>query len=73
MILRDYQDALDKAPTQYLSLHSGKMEDAPWLFQFQSPNVQIFGYVFHDTSGQNLGHVSKNQWFLLNETCMDTH
>ena len=32
-----------------------------------SLDVHIFGYVFHDTSGQNLGQTSKTKWFLLNE------
>ena len=38
----------------------------------RSQNVQINGYVFHDTNGRNLGQASKTQWFLSNETCTDT-
>ena len=38
--------------------------------EFQSRNVQIFGYVFHDTSGRNLRQTSKILWFILNEICM---
>ena len=36
-------------------------------------SIYIYGYVFHTTNGQNHGQASKTQWFLLNETCMDTH
>ena len=51
-----------------------KMEDAPELLKnFQSQHVQIFGYVFHDTSGPNHGQTQKIQWFLLIEICLDTH
>ena len=41
--------------------------------EFQSQNVQISGYVFHDTNGQNHGQTLKAQLFLLNEICPDTH
>ena len=34
------------------------MEDAPTLFKkFQSQNAQTFGFVYHDTNGQNHGPV----------------
>ena len=39
----------------------------------KSQNVQMYGYVFHDTRGQNLGQTLKTRWFLLNEICTDTH
>ena len=39
----------------------------------RSQNVQIFGYAFHDTDGQNHCPTLKTQWFFLNEICMDTH
>ena len=39
--------------------------------EFRSQNVQIFGYVFHDTSGHNLGQTFLVQWLLLNETFSD--
>ena len=42
-------------------------------YSFQIQNVQIFGYVFHDIGGPNLGQTLKTPWFLLNEICMDTH
>ena len=35
-------------------------------------NVQIFGYVDHDTSGPNIGPTLKTQSFLLNEICVVT-
>ena len=45
-----------------------KLEDAPGLApKFQSQNGKMFGYVFHDMSGQNHGRTLKIQWFLLNE------
>ena len=39
--------------------------------EFQSQNVQIYGYVFH-TSGPNHGQTVKILWFFLNEMCMVT-
>ena len=39
----------------------------------QSENVQIFGYVYHDTSGRNHGPVWKTQSFFSNEICMVNH
>ena len=48
-----------------------KMEDAPKLLKkFPNRNVQTFGFVYHDTNGQNHGPVWKIQSFLLNEICM---
>ena len=38
-------------------------------WKFQSQNVQIFGYVCHDTSGQNHGPVWKIQSFLSKGIC----
>ena len=46
-----------------------KMEDAPKLLKFRNRNVQTFGFVYHDTNGQNHGPVWKTQSFLLNEIC----
>ena len=37
--------------------------------KFQNRNVQTFGFVYHDTNGQNHGPVWKTQSFLLNEIC----
>ena len=38
--------------------------------KFQSQNVQTFGFVHHDTNGQNHGPVWKTRSFLLSEICM---
>ena len=47
-----------------------KMEDAHKLFKkSQSQNVQTFGFVYHDTNGQNHGPVWKTQLFLLSGIC----
>ena len=32
----------------------------------------MYGYVFHDKNGPNLGHTLKIQWFFLSENCTDT-
>ena len=40
--------------------------------KIQSQNVQIFGYVYQSTNGQNLGPVWKTQSFLLSEICTVT-
>ena len=42
-----------------------KMED-----KFQNRSVQTFGFVYHDTNGQNHGPVWKTQSFLLKGICM---
>ena len=43
-----------------------KMEDAHKLLKnFQNRNVQTFGFVYHDTNGQNHGPVWKTQSFPL--------
>ena len=48
-----------------------KMEDAHKLFKkFPTRNVQTFGFVYHDTNGQNHGPVGKTQSFLLSEICI---
>ena len=48
-----------------------QMEDAPKLLKIpKSRNVQTYGFVYHDTNGQNHGPVWKTQPFLLNEICM---
>ena len=43
-----------------------KMEDAHKLLKIPNRNVQTFGFVYHDTNGQNHGTVWKTQSFLLN-------
>ena len=57
-----------------LSAHTQvKTEDTPRLLKILGRTVQIWAYVFHDTSGQHLGQTWKIQWFLLNEICTDIH
>ena len=46
-----------------------KMADAHKLLKIPNRNVQTFGFVYHDTSGQNHGPVWKTQSFLLSEIC----
>ena len=69
----DNQIVQDRPPTQYQLTPKKKWRTLQGCSEFQSQSVQISGYVFHDTSGPNLGQTSKTQWFLLNETCIDTH
>ena len=45
------------------------MEDAHKLRKFHNRNVQTFGFVYHDTNGQNHGPVWKTQSFLLKGIC----
>ena len=42
-----------------------QMEDAPKLLKISNRNIQTFGFVYHDTNGQNLGPVWKIQSFVL--------
>ena len=46
-----------------------KMENAHKLLKIQNRSVQTFGFVYHDTNGQNHGPVWKTQSFLLSEIC----
>ena len=53
----------------------GKLKKWKWkmltnYWKFQNRSVQTFGFVYHDTNGQNHGPVWKTQSFLLNEICM---
>ena len=45
------------------------MEDAHKWLKLQNRSVQTFGFVYHDTNGQNHGPVWKTQSFLLNAIC----
>ena len=47
-----------------------KMEDAHNLLKFPNRSVQTFGFVCHDTTGQNHGPVWKTQSFFLKGICM---
>ena len=46
-----------------------KMEEAHKLLKIQNQSVQTFGFVYHDTNGQNHGPVWKTQSFLLKGIC----
>ena len=47
-----------------------KMEDAHEIIKkFPNRSVQTFGFVYHDTKGQNHGPVWKTQLFLLSGIC----
>ena len=45
----------------------------PDCSKFPNRNVQMFGYVFHDSNGQKHGTKLKILWYLLNETCTVIH
>ena len=66
---QDCQDAQDKQRTQYLLIPRSKWKMLQNCCKFQSQNVQIFGFVYHDTNGQNHGPAWKTQSFLLSEIC----
>ena len=66
----DCQGAQDKQLTQYLLKPRSKWKMLQNYWKFQNRNVQTFGFVYHDTSGQNHGPVWKIQSFFLNEICM---
>ena len=42
----------------------------PNYWKFQNRSVQTFGFVYHDTNGQNHGPIWKTQMFLLSGICM---
>ena len=46
-----------------------KMEDAHNFFKIPNRSVQTFGFVYHDTIGQNHGPAWKTQLFLLKGIC----
>ena len=66
---QDCQDAQDKQRTQYLRIPRSKWKMLQNCCKFQSQNVQIFGFVNHDTNGQNHGPAWKTQSFFLSEIC----
>ena len=50
-----------------VSAHTQRVEGAPNLFESSKVRMsRFFGYVFHDTNGQNHGQTLKIQWFFLN-------
>ena len=46
-----------------------KMEDAHKLLKIPNRSVQTFGFVYHDTNGQNHGPIWKTHLFLLSGIC----
>ena len=61
-----FQDVQDKQQMQYPLLLRSKWKMHQRCLKFPNRNVQIFGSVYHDTSGPSHGAVSKTQSFLLN-------
>ena len=45
----------------------GKNGRCSKIEKIQNQNVQMLGYVFHDTNGQNHGGKLEIPWYLLNE------
>ena len=59
-----------RLPGDAVSAHSQvKLKMHQRYSKFQSQNVQIFGYIYQSTNGQNYDPVCKIQSFLLNESC----
>ena len=61
-----------KVPLSLLNVHSSQNGRCSrnCLKKSKIRNVQIFGYLHHDTNGLNHGPVWKTQSFLLREICM---
>ena len=57
--------AADAVSGLYPSQNGGRTD----VVENSSQNVQIFGFVYQNTNGQNHGPVWKIQSFLLNEIC----
>ena len=58
--LRDYQDVLDKPPTQYQLTPRWKWKT-------------VHGCLKNSINGHSVGQASKTQWFFLHEISPDTH
>ena len=67
MSLQGYQIVQDKQRTQFQRTPRSKWKMPHRHSKVQSQNVQIFGYVYRNTNGQN--HAWKTQSFLLSEIC----
>ena len=65
----DCQDAQDKQQTQYPLKLRSEWKMLPNYWKFPNRNVQIFGFVYHDTNGPNHDPVLKTQLSLLNGFC----
>ena len=61
--------AMDKQQTQYRLFPTWRWKMLTNYWKFQNRSVQTFGFVYHDTNGQNHGPVWKTQSFLLNAIC----
>ena len=66
---QDYHDAQDKRQTQYPLTPKSKWKMHQRYWKCQRQNVQIFGYVYHDTNGRNHGPVWKIHLSLINGIC----
>ena len=55
----DFLVAMDKQQTQYLQRPKWKWKMLTNYWKFQNRSVQTFGFVYHDTNGQNHGPVWK--------------
>ena len=65
----DCRVAQDKQLTQHLLMPRSKWKMLQNYWKFPIRNVQTFGFVYHDTNGQNHCPVWKTQSFLLSEIC----
>ena len=71
-------DCAEQAADAVCAYTQVRMEDAPkWI---KNPKSEcpftytcLYGYVFHDISGQSHGQTLRIPWFLLSEICTDTH
>ena len=68
-IISSCQDAQDKQRTQYLLIPKSKWKMLTNYWKFPNRSVQIFGYVYRNTNGQNHGPARKTQSFLLSRIC----
>ena len=66
----DCRVAMVKEQMQYLLTPMKNGGYTQIVEKFKSRNVQTFGFVYHDTNGQNHGPVWKTQSFLLSGICM---
>ena len=66
----DCRVAMDKQQTQYQLIPKWKWKMLTNNWKFQNRNVQTFGFVYHDTNGQNHGPLWKIQSFVLKGNCM---
>ena len=68
----DCQGAQDKQQMQYRLIPKWKWKMLTNYWKFPSQNVQIFGYVYRSTTGQNHGSVWKVQSFFSKGICTVT-